>query len=261
MQPNLAGVTNLTARIATGNQFASLYSSQAPPGPTTLVISPLDYIVWVGRTNVVAPVRVRVLRNGLPVVGTAVAYSLLPGSAPLLPATGTRTTDSNGDAELSFTTASLSSDGSVMACVGSGIAKRCVAVTVKAAPDAVLRIWKLAGDHAIAALGQPLPAVSFRVTDSLDPANPVRTTVRVTTIITRKPPTLPPPSDGGAQPRGEPRILSLTTTFVTTDANGRATIAPVVLKPVWGEVNVRLYCAAGDVLTTFSQFARIPTSH
>ncbi len=193
----------------------------------------VNQLRWAASDSTLAvPLTARVLSSGKAVIGRKVGFTLTLGAGTL--SSASVNTDSNGYSTTNLTLTSLATEVQVVACVDS--TAPCQTFDIQASQANTLQLLTEAGDGTAVAVGAPAPAVSFLVTDSQNPADPVQgAAVTVQTFVTR------PPEPG----QHEPVILSATSQTLTSDVNGLVATTPT-LNPGWGPVTVQVFASVAN---------------
>lgn len=197
---------------------------------SSLDISLTNQLRWVAAgTTITVPLTARVLSSGKAVSGRKVSFSLSLGAGTLSAANVN--TDVNGYSTSNLTLTALAAEVQVVACVDGK--SPCQTFDLQASKANTLRLLTASGDGTAVLVGLPAPAVSFLVTDSQSPVDPVQgASVTVQTIVTR-------PLEPG---QTQPVIVSATTQTLTSDVNGLVTMTPA-LTSGWGAVQVQVFAA------------------
>jgi hypothetical protein len=168
----------------------------------------------------------RVLSNGAPLGGQVVNFSLYRGSGTLNPASAT--TDKNGYASTSLQLSNFSAEVDGNACVGSSN-NPCLGFHVFPVPPSSLRLQAVAGDLQFITVGSPFQPLTVRVTDTSSPPDSVLGAgVIFQSLLGRTNNDAPIVSGGDTIITRDaiPIILGMSQAFVTSDANGLASIQP-----------------------------------
>jgi len=193
--------------------------------PLDIALAPQNLSVAQGAT-VNVELTARVLSNGVPQSGQVVNFSLYHGSGTLNPASAT--TNSHGYASTVLRLSNFAAEADGNACVGSKN-NPCLGFHVFPVPASSLRLQTVAGDLQLITVGPPFQLVTVRVTDTATPPNPVLgVSVLFQSLLGRTTNGAPIVSGGDTTITRDPMpiILGMSQAFVTSDANGLASIQP-----------------------------------
>jgi hypothetical protein len=168
----------------------------------------------------------RVLKNGVPLAGQTVNFSLYLGTGTINPPSPK--TDNNGYARTTLTVSSFASETKGNACVGSNN-NPCLGFDVLPVPLNALKVQAVAGNPQSIAVGQSFQPVAVRVTDGTTMQDPVLgASVEFQTLIGRTAGNQPIIFGGDTKFTRNtlPIILGSSQNFITSDANGLASLQP-----------------------------------
>jgi IPT/TIG domain len=186
------------------------------------------------------PLKARVMSYGQPQSGKTVIYQIQKGSASL--SSTTAYTDPNGYATTTLHVTNLASEVDVSACVGSS----CDTFYVYPVAMSALRLVNVSGSGQMVTVGQPFQPITVRVTDFSSPANPVQgATVTFQSTVLRPDYDAPVENNGDSSSshHGMPVILGTSTSVVTSDGYGQASLVPTARTS--GAVEIELVATAG----------------
>ena len=237
------GFTQVGAGLVTAQLAPASYASPSTAVATLTGISSSLDIALLGQlveveqgTSVDVPLVARVLGSsgGQPNVG--VNFRVAVGQGQL--AAALVVTDANGNAANTLHLAPVAADVQVTACVAPTNAP-CKTFTVSTVPASLLQIEAVSGTQQVVTEGQSVAPVVMRVTDSSMPPFPVfGANVTFVNVLSRSGTsgtTSVVADDISGSPNFDPALLGSTTTVVTSDSDGFATIAPWAVPVTAGE--------------------------
>lgn len=226
--PLSAGASTITASLAP--------ASYNPPqiAATTLVAtsSALDFGI-VSPNQFVAegvtmdlPITGRVLSFGVPLSGRSVKFQIVSGTGTL--SKETVSSDSKGFVNTTLHLVSFSEEVQVVACVEPGD-HPCETMVFAVVPPSMLRLEEVSGISQVLASGQSFQPVTYRVTDTAVPGDPVRGASVLFQVLIERPQKDAPVvwlGDGviGQQPM--PVILGSSSNTVVSDGFGIVSLTP-----------------------------------
>jgi hypothetical protein len=223
-----AGTITITAQLAPASYTSPQQVQTTLLGTeSALDLSLLSPRVWIAQgATANVTLTARVLSNGTPIKGRTVNYYLIQGSATLNPPSAQ--TNSNGYASSTLQISSLPGDVQVSVCVEPGDAP-CDTFYGTAVPASSLRLQAVAGDLQFITAAASFQPLTVRVTDTSTPPDPVLgVSVMFQSLLGRTNNDAPIVSGGDTIITRDamPIILGMSQAFVTSDANGLASIQP-----------------------------------
>jgi hypothetical protein len=223
-----AGTITITAQLAPASYTSPQQVQTTLLGTeSSLDLSLLSPYMWIAQgTTVNVALTARVLTSGVPIKGRTVNYYLDKGSGTLNPPSAT--TNASGYASSTLQLSSLPGDVQVSVCVEPGDAP-CQTFYGTAVPASSLRLQTVAGDLQLITVGPAFQPVTIRVTDTSTPPDSVLgVSVLFQSLLGRTTNNAPIVSGGDTTITRDPMpiILGMSQAFVTSDANGLASIQP-----------------------------------
>lgn len=229
-----AGVNTLTASLPGGQVASGTIVGSSSAGLAAL--TPARRIVMGSSTVQTLTTRLVNAGNGTP--GQTITYTLTSGSGAL--SSGTAVTDASGFAGVNLSITGISSVTVVAACAAS---LPCVTFSVQPVAASNIQLQKISGDGQMIAVGQTFQPITFRVTDSSTPPNPLNgVTVSVLGSVFANA-SADCSLEGECHPAMQHPLAGFSATL-SSDANGIVTYTPVV-QPAWGAVQVGMIATAG----------------
>jgi hypothetical protein len=223
-----AGVITITVQLAPASYTNPQQVQTTLSGTSSsLDLSLLSPYMWIAQgASLNVTLTARVLSNGVPVHGRTVNYYLIKGSATLNPPSAT--TNANGYATSTLELSSLPGDVQVSVCVEPGDIP-CKTFYGTAVPASSLRLQAVAGDLQLITVGPAFQPLTVRVTDTSVPPNPVAgVSVLFQSLLGRAKNDAVIVSGGDTKftRNSMPIILGTAQAYVTSDANGIASMQP-----------------------------------
>ena len=172
------------------------------------------------------PLSARVLSNGVPLSGRTVNFQILSGSGIL--SLANVNSDSKGYVNTSVHLAALAADVQLSACVEPGD-RPCQTYYLASVAPSLLKLDVVAGESQMVASGQSFQPVTYRVTNSAVPGDPVRAASVGFTVLIERPQKDAPViwvGDGIIGRQRMPVILGSSQSTATSDGNGLVTLVP-----------------------------------
>jgi hypothetical protein len=223
-----AGTITITGQLAPASYTSPQQVQTTLLGTeSSLDLSLLSPYVWIAQgASLNLTLTARVLSNGIPVNGRTVNYYLDKGSGTLNPPSAT--TNASGYASSTLQLSSLPGDVQVSVCVEPGDAP-CQTFYGTAVPASSLRLQAVAGDLQLMTVGPAFQPITVRVTNTSTPPDPVLgVSVLFQSLLGRTTNDAPIVLGGDTTITRDPMpiILGMSQAFVTSDANGLASIQP-----------------------------------
>lgn len=164
-----AEVTTVTASLSGGASVSATVTGVSAP----LAVAAAPPKIYIARNSSASvPLLVRVVGNGLPLLGRVVEFTVMLGAGNL--SAMSATTDSNGEASATLNIASMDSEIRVSACVGVAPQTSCDVFYVYAVTmSGGTRLVKTSGDEQYVSPGALFLPVGVRLNDLSDPPNTV----------------------------------------------------------------------------------------